>query len=182
MDLLGKFLIAPPAVKGNFWHKTVIMITEHHGTGSIGLVLNKPSNLTLQDFGRQLNLTIDIPGKLYIGGPVNNQSLSMLHSNDWVSKNTIQINDKFSLSSAEDMMPRLSLGDCPQRWRLFMGLCGWANGQLLGEIKGSSPWKHENSWCLAKPNLDLAFNSDGNEQWCAALDKSASDFAQSMLA
>jgi putative AlgH/UPF0301 family transcriptional regulator len=43
MNLTGKILIAPPNVKGNFWQKTVIYITEHHARGSMGLVLNKKS-------------------------------------------------------------------------------------------------------------------------------------------
>jgi len=182
MDILGKFLIAPPAVKGNFWHKTVITVTEHHPHGSLGIVLNKPSNLTIIEFGKQLDMILNVPGKMYIGGPINKNSLSMLHTNEWVSTNTLLINNKFSLSSAEDILPRLSAGDCPKQWRLFVGMCGWGQGQLLSEIKGNAPWKHEHSWCIANPDLELAFETDGQNQWASALDKSALDFAQSMFA
>jgi putative transcriptional regulator len=181
MELVGNLLIAPPAVKNNFWAKTVIFITEHHAQGSVGLVLNKRSQMSIAEFGAQLGYPIDAPGFVYLGGPVNPKNLSFLHTNDWASINTMRINDKFSLSSAEDIMPRLAAGDRPEQWRLFLGLCGWSPKQLLGEITGEAPWKHENSWCTARGEIDTVFGSDNKDQWCTALDRSGQEFAQSML-
>jgi putative transcriptional regulator len=181
MNIVGNLLIAPPAVKGSFWYKTVIMVTEDHIHGSVGLVLNKRSTLTIEDFGRQIGIPLNIGGYVYQGGPVNPQSLSFLHSNDWRSKNTLRLNNHFSLSSADDILPRLSMGDKPERWRMFLGLCGWGPGQLLGELKGTPPWKKETSWCTATGNADLVFESDQKDQWCKALDQSGLEFAQNIL-
>ena len=181
MDLIGNLIIAPPAVKGNFWYKTVIMITEHHHQGSVGIVLNKRSHMSIKEFGEQLGYELDVPGFVYLGGPVNVKSLSFLHSNDWVSKNTMRINEELSLSSADDILPRLAMGDRPERWRIFLGMCGWAQKQLLGEIKGIPPWQQSTSWCTAKSDLDLVFGSDNKDQWCHALDRSGLEFAQTVL-
>jgi putative transcriptional regulator len=181
MNLLGNLLIAPPAVKNNFWNKTVIFLTEHSTQSSTGLVLNKRSNLTIKEFGNQLGYNINYPGYVYIGGPVNSKSLCFLHSPEWFSTNTLRVNNKFSLSSAEDIIPRLSIGDVPLKWRLFMGMAGWGPGQLLGEIKGTHPWTHENSWCLTSSSYDNVFELDGKDQWCQALDQSAQEFAQNIL-
>jgi putative transcriptional regulator len=181
MNLVGNLLIAPPAVKGNFWYKTVVMVTEHHKSGSVGLVLNKRSEMSIKQFGDQLGFDINVPGFVYIGGPVNNKNLSFLHSSEWTSKNTMQVSENFSLSSDEDILPRLAAGDHPIYWRLFLGMCGWSNGQLLGEIKGIPPWNHANSWCLASGNFDLVFGSDNKDQWCNALDRSGLEFAQNIL-
>ncbi len=182
MNIVGNLLIAPPAVKGNFWYKTVIMVTEHHEEGSVGLVLNKRSQMSIVEFGSELGYDINLPGYVYLGGPVNVKSLSLLHTNDWVSKNTLQINDEFSLSSAEDILPRFAMGDTPKQWRMFVGLCGWADGQLMGEIRGEAPWKPETSWCVATPSLDLVFGSDTKDQWNAAIDNAGLQFAQKILA
>ena len=181
MNPLGKILIAPPAVKNNFWYKAVILITEHHGQGSVGVVLNKRSEMSIVEFGEQLGFKIDVPGFVYLGGPVNVKSLSLLHSNDWVCKNTMQVNGQFSLSSADDILPRLAMGDAPQQWRLFLGMCGWSPNQLHGEIKGIPPWTHDKSWLLANYDNELVFGSDNNDQWCAALDRSGQEFAHSIL-
>lgn len=181
MNLIGTLLIAPPAIKGNFWYKTVIMITEHHHHGSVGLVLNKRSQLSIKEFGDQLGFDLDYPGYVYQGGPVNIKSLSFLHTNDWSCKNTLRLNDSFSISSANDILPRLAIGDAPRQWRIFLGMAGWGPGQLLGEIKGNPPWNHENSWCTASCDLDLAFGSDNKDQWVSALDRSGLEFAQNIL-
>jgi putative transcriptional regulator len=181
MNLTGNLLIAPPAIKGNFWYKTVILVTENHVHGTVGLVLNKRSTLTIEDFGNQIGIPLPISGYVYQGGPVNPQSLSFLHTNDWRSKNTLHINDEISLSSADDILPRLSMGDKPKRFRMFLGLCGWGPGQLLAEMKGLPPWRQEHSWCTSKPNLDLVFENDQKDQWAKALDQSAREFAQNIL-
>jgi putative transcriptional regulator len=181
MNLVGNLLIAPPAVKGNFWHKTVVMVTEHHHGGSVGLVLNKRSDLSVREFGNQLGYDINVPGFVYQGGPVNSKNLSFLHSSEWASKNTMQISKDFSLSSDEDILPRIANGDCPIYWRIFLGVCGWSTNQLISEIKGTPPWNHTHSWCLSSSNFDLVFGSDNKDQWCNALDRSGLEFAQTML-
>ena len=132
-------------------------------------------------FGYQIGIPLNIEGHVYQGGPVNPQSLSFLHSNEWHSKNTLRINETFSLSSADDILPRLAMGDQPLRWRVFLGLCGWGPGQLAGELKGTPPWRKEHSWCTSSADLDLIFESDQKDQWCSALDRSGLEFAQNIL-
>jgi len=181
MNIVGNLLIAPPAVKGNFWYKTVIMVTEHDQSGSVGLVINKRSQTSIVEFARSLGIHLDVPGFVYMGGPINTKSLSFLHTNEWRSKNTMRINEEFSLSSADDILPRLAAGDCPERWRLFVGMCGWTQGQLLGEIQGKAPWNITTSWCWASSSIDLVFDSDNKDQWCSAIDQSAQEFAENLL-
>lgn len=181
MDLIGNLLIAPPAVKGNFWYKTVIMITEDHDSGSVGLVLNKRSDVSITEFGRRLGFNIDLPGFVYQGGPINTKSLTLLHTTEWSCKNTLQISDHFSISSADDILPRFALGDTPREWRMFMGMCGWAPEQLRGEMLGIPPWDVSTSWCTVKGDLNLAFDNDAKDQWCQALERSAQEFAQNIL-
>lgn len=182
MDLIGNLLIAPPAVKNNFWYKTVIMVTENHQDGSVGLVLNKRSQMTVKEFGEQLGMRINLPGFIYLGGPVNVKSFSFLHTNEWSSSNTLQINEHFSLSSDEDILPRIALGDTPKQWRMFLGMCGWGPNQLLTEVKGIHPYPVENSWCTATADLNMVFGLDYKDQWNAALDRSGQEFAQNILA
>ena len=181
MNLLGKLLIAPPAVKKGFWHKSVIFVTEDHHQGSIGLVLNKRSQMSLVEFSEQLNVSIDLPGFVYLGGPVNPKSLSVLHSPEWSCSNTLEINEQFSLSSSADMLARLAAHDTPNYYRVFMGMAGWAPNQLKNEISGIAPYKHENSWCLATPDYDAVFGNDSADQWCSSLDLSGQEFSQSIL-
>jgi len=180
MDLVSRLLITPPSVKGSFWYKTVVMVVEHHSQGSIGLVLNKRSDLTINKLGERMGIDIDIPGYIYNGGPVSQTSLSMIHTSDWSCTNTLKLNDEFSLSSAKEILPRLANGDQPAQWRLFFGMAGWHPQQLYQEIAGIRPFIHDTSWCLCDSSTDLVFNYDSKLQWNAALEKSAEEFAQSI--
>lgn len=181
-DLVGKLLIAPPSVKGNFFQKTVILLTEHHAKGSVGVVLNKPSAVTLKDFARQNNSMLDIPGFVHVGGPVNVKALTMLHTNDWTCNNTLKINDKFSLSSSAEILPSLAMGYVPKQWRIFVGLCGWSSGQLQSEMDGVPPYSKSQSWLTSTADLEIVFEQDKQDQWTEAIERSGSEFAQNFFA
>ena len=182
MSLAGTLLIAPPKLKNNFWYKSVIFLTEHHKNGSMGLILNKRSQMSGSEFSEQVGIRLNIPGFIYLGGPVNIKALSMLHSSEWTCSNTMQINKQFAISSAEDLLVRLGDGDAPKHFRLFLGLCGWAPKQLMEELKGTPPRDHSFSWLTASADHESVFENDLKDQWNSAVERSGNEFVQSILA
>ena len=182
MNLTGKLLIAPPSVRGNFWQKTVIFVTEDHARGSRGIVLNKQSKMSIREFAEQCNVDIDIDGFVYVGGPVNVKALTLLHSSEWKTNNTMQINDEFSISSSHELLPRLAMGDHPKHWRLLVGLCAWAPEQLTNEIKGIAPYQHNFSWLTATPSYTSVFGLEAQDQWTQSIEQSGTEFVQTLLA
>ena len=182
MNLTGKLLIAPPTVRGNFWQKTVIFVTEDHARGSLGVVLNKQSKMSIREFAEQCNVDIDIDGFVYVGGPVNVKALTLLHSSEWSTNNTMQVNDEFSISSSQELLPRLAMGDHPKHWRLLVGLCAWAPEQLANEIRGVAPYSHNFSWLTATPNYTSVFGLDAQDQWTTSIEQSGTEFVQNLLA
>jgi putative transcriptional regulator len=182
MNLAGTLLIAPPLMKNNFWYKSVIFLTENHQNGSMGLILNKRSQMTVSDFTEQIGPRMNIPGNIYLGGPVNVKALSMLHTSEWGCSNTMQINEKFSISSAEDLLVRLADGDAPNYFRLFLGLCGWAPRQLKEELEGIPPHDKNLSWLTASADYEIVFENDLRDQWHLAVERSGNEFVQSVLA
>lgn len=179
-SLVGNLLIAPPIIKTGFWAKSVALVTEH-SKYSIGVILNKRSQVTLKEFGVQLGFKLNYPGFMYVGGPVNVRNLILLHSSEWTSGNMMCINDDISLSSDEEILPRLSISDTPKKWRLFLGLCRWTDGQLEEEIYGEYPPDQNVSWCIAQANQKLIFDSDLDQQWAKSLDQAGLEFSQKML-
>lgn len=181
-NLVGKLLIAPPSVKGNFFQKTVILLTEDHANGSVGVVLNKPSTISLKEFARQNSVMLDIPGYAHVGGPVNVKALTMLHTNDWRCANTLRINDQFSLSSSPEILTSMAMGNIPKQWRIFVGLCGWSKGQLQNEMDGIPPNSKDYSWLTASADPDVVFSHNGQTQWTESIERSGSEFAQKFFA
>lgn len=180
MNLNGKLLVAPPGVDG-FWKKTTILITDHGSDGTLGVIINKPTNYSLMEFGHEMNYNLNAKGYLQVGGPINTQWLAMIHTADWIGKHTMPINQLFAISSADDIIPRLSKKDAPRYWRLMLGLCAWAPGQLEDEIEGSSPWENDLSWCVVNPTVELLFKTNKDKQWKAAIELIASEFSKSFL-
>lgn len=182
MNLTGKLLIAPPNVRGNFWSKTVTFVTENHERGSMGIVLNKKSKMPVREFSEQVGIECDVDGYVYVGGPVNVKALTLIHSSEWSCSNTMHINNEFSISSSQDLLHKLAMGDRPLHWRLVLGLCAWAPDQLENELKGVSPYNHDFSWLTATPNHTSVFALDGQDQWTTAIEQSGTEFVQNLLA
>jgi putative transcriptional regulator len=182
-DLVGNLLIAPPSVKGNFFEKTVILLTEDHINGTVGVTLNKPSTVTLKEFARQNNVMLDMPNHyVHVGGPVNVKALTMIHTNEWRCANTMRINSMFSISSSPEILTNLAMGYTPKQWRIFVGLCGWSKGQLKQEMEGVPPYNRNQSWLTATADLDTVFDYSSQEQWTEAVERSGSEFAQKFFA
>jgi putative transcriptional regulator len=181
-DLVGNLLIAPPSVRGNFFEKTVILLTENHVNGTVGVVLNKSSKVTLTEFAKQNNVMLDVPGYVYVGGPVNVKALTMIHTNEWRCSNTMRINNNFSISSSPEILTKLAMGHAPTQWRVFVGLCGWSKGQLQQELEGAPPYNRNHSWLTATSDLDIVFEQTGQEQWTESIERSGSEFAQKFFA
>lgn len=171
---VGSLLLAPPSID-NWWEKSVILLLEDNEFGNTGVLLNKQSELSLAQLGDKLGIDIDIPGFVYIGGPVGVTSLGMIHSNDWRCSNTVPINDHVSISSSSEILKRLSYHDVPEYWRLFIGYCAWGDDKLATEISNGK-------WHVADSFMDLIFDYDANEQWDMAVNQAAVTFSKSILA
>jgi putative transcriptional regulator len=53
-SLENQFLIAMPSLESDYFNKTVTYICEHNDEGAMGLVINMPVNITLQDLLKQI--------------------------------------------------------------------------------------------------------------------------------
>jgi len=146
--LPGDILIAPPRMQDTRFSKTVIMLTHFRNGAAFGLVLNKPSQHTINDLSPELDVPLPEYPNLYWGGPVNPQTIWMLHSSEWQLDTTIRINEHWAMTSSTEMFHHVADRDCPDYWIITFGFCRWTQGQLESELEGSPPWSLESSWLL----------------------------------
>lgn len=173
---VGKLLIAHPNLPNDNWfHKTVIYVYgDDPSQGTLGLALNVKTNLQVRKLCYDRGILYPHSSHLcYRGGPVNQQSAIMLHTDEWVSQNTVTAGPRYNLSSDNQMFERIAVLDQPAYWRLFLGICGWAPGQLDAELNGQFPFSSANSWLTADANDNIMFELDGEKQWEAALELSS---------
>lgn len=180
---VGQVLISHPNLpKGNPFEKSVIYIYQDNAEATLGLVLNKETSWTTEQVCHDKQISYIGPMKmLYYGGPVNQGALCLLHSDDWYSQNTVQVGNGMGLSSDDFMLEKLGSGNMPAYWRMLVGMCAWQPGQLDAELKGTYPYKPENSWLTAEANDAIVFEIDGEKQWELALRHSSQQLINQYL-
>ena len=170
----GQIIVARPELTCEFFHSSVVFITECNSRGYIGVTLNKPSGVSMLSIADEKGWSWPYDDRVYSGGPVNRHALVMIHSSDWYSSNTLAISDCASISSDNFMTEKMVMGNSPRQWRMCHGLSGWQPGQLENEIK-------RNDWLAAWPTEDLLFEYAGEEQWRRAIELCANQAVENFL-
>lgn len=135
----GQLLIATEPGKGGFFDRTVVLILEHNESGTLGVVLDKPSDIDMPPPLEPWTGLLSPPAVPFIGGPVNEQAVVALAQ---------LANPEISPPGWRPILGDVGLVDLDTpvelvdgafaHMRLFIALSGWEAGQLEGElIRGS---------------------------------------------
>ena len=167
IDLDGKLLIAMPGIGDQNFDKSVIYMCSHSEDGAMGLVINKPStDLKLSDLFKQLSIipeSILLTETVHIGGPVEHGRGFILHSCDYVAKDSsINVTDKISMTASLEILEDISKGKGPNDYLLSLGYSGWGPGQLEAEIQS-------NGWLICDTPDNFLFTTNDDEKWDIAL-------------
>ncbi|WP_019409160.1 YqgE/AlgH family protein [Pseudomonas psychrophila] len=153
--LKHQFLIAMPHMADpNFAH-TLTYIVEHTANGAMGLVINRPMELSLADILEQLRpdaptspLCSHVP--IYGGGPVMVDRGFVLHPATMNFDATVELQDGLALTTSVDILSSIADGHGPQRSLICLGYAGWDAGQLEAELV-------DNAWLTCPYSTDILF-------------------------
>jgi putative transcriptional regulator len=163
----GKILIAEPFLGDPNFERSVVLLCEHNPEGSFGFVLNQSSNLRLGDVIE--GVYVDFP--LYIGGPVEQNTLHFIHRLGDMIDHTVEIgNGIYWSGDFESLRTLINIGKISENdIRLFLGYSGWGTGQLDAELGN-------NSWILSDIDAATIFDSSPQQFWRIVLKKKGGDF------
>ena len=162
MILTGQILISMPHMLDERFYKTVIYICAHSKEGSMGIIINK--NIDHDNYPNLLEqLGIDKPindKKIFIryGGPVETSRGLLLHTDDVIQKESLQIDKGIVLTSTADIFNDIAQGKGPKISILAIGYTGWGAGQLENEIK-------QNSWMTLPVESSFIFDEKVSNKW-----------------
>ncbi len=165
-SLSNHFLIAMPGMADPYFAKTLTLICEHSDKGAIGVVVNKPIDLTLASLFGEINIALDDAvlreTNVLFGGPVLMDRGFVLHQplGDWNS--TLKINDELGLTTSKDILEAIAAGTGPSRVLVTLGYAGWGPGQLEDEVA-------RNGWLSVDANADVVFTLPPAERLGAAM-------------
>lgn len=164
----GKILISEPFLRDATFGRSVILLIDHTDEGTMGLIINKPLPIFVNDIIKEFKYINDIP--LCKGGPVATDTLFYLHTLANIS-GAIPVSKGLYLNGDFDEIKKYILqgNKVDQHIRFFLGYCGWEGEQLNDELK-------ENTWLVSKEDKDYLMNSDTKDMWKEALEKLGSKY------
>ncbi len=160
VTLKNQFLLAMPNQVGTYFADTATYICEHNEDGAMGIVVNRPSELSLVELLAQMGLeTTRVAPDVQIleGGPVASERGFVLHSDDGNFATSLALDDGLMLSTAQEMLEAIARGEGPRDFLVALGYAGWGSGQLEGEIK-------DNAWLNCPGSKEVLFNTPFGER------------------
>lgn len=151
----GRFLISAPFL-GDFFKRTVILLTEHNENGSVGFVLNKPLKIKLNE------VIEDFPkfdAKVFLGGPVQAEILNVIHKDSNMEGGIEIIKGVYWGLNYETLKISIETGALnPSDYKFFLGYSGWSPNQLDEEIK-------RESWFVDDSKNEYIFSDNTTYLW-----------------
>jgi len=179
VNLTGHFLIAMPAMTDPYFAKSVTFICDHNENGAMGVVINRPIDMTLDALFEQIELQLSDPAAnmpVYFGGPVQTDRGFVLHHPAGSWQSTISVNDGIALTASRDILEAVAQGAGPQKILITLGYAGWDAGQLEEEIS-------QNAWLTvrspdARSQDSIIFDIANADKFDAAMHLLGVDFMQ----
>lgn len=161
-SLKGQLLVASSRIGDRRFQETVIVITEHSASGTLGLIVNKPAGKA--DIGELLERVAQPPPEknaeilIHYGGPVERGYLFLLHSTEIPVKESQIIIEGLALSTDPEMLRLIAEGKGPRESLLIGGYAGWGSQQLERELAAGS-------WITIETDLSLVFTKTPEKTW-----------------
>jgi len=131
----GKLLVAHPKIKDPRFQQSVLLIVDHGPMGTLGLIINQPTNARLHGLLPQPEHPDQGSEPLYNGGPVGRSGMLVLLRAKKAIEGSLPVADGVFLSGSLEVLTRLLGGDTKvEAFRVYAGYAVWGPGQLAHEV------------------------------------------------
>jgi len=175
INLTNHFLIAMPGLEDATFSRSVVYVCEHSERGSLGLVINKPSDIDLKVLFDKVELPLKrddlLHAPVFQGGPVQTDRGFVLHEPmlvgldkpaESVYASTMTIPGGLEMTTSKDVLEALSMGAGPRKVLVSLGYSAWGEGQLESELS-------ENSWLTVDADRAVIFDTPVEQRYDKAL-------------
>jgi len=169
LNLANHFLIAMPSMNDPIFGGTVVYICEHNDKGVLGVVINKPTDMTMDVLFDRIDLQVAeglrasvVNEPIMFGGPVQDDRGFVLHSPGGHYSSSLNVTDDVAFTTSIDVLEAVASGGGPQRMLVSIGYAGWSPGQLEEEIA-------RNGWLTVGADAHVLFDLPIEERYSAAI-------------
>tara|TARA_R110002110_G_scaffold205066_7_gene416958 strand:+ start:85371 stop:85961 length:591 start_codon:yes stop_codon:yes gene_type:complete len=163
--LRDHFLLAMPSLSEGLFSHSVTYICEHGESGAMGIVVNQPLDLSLEEIFEhlQINPVRDFSHRpVMAGGPVQIDHGFVLHrdcNKQWEA--SLKVSSEITLTTSRDILRAIAADEGPADHLIALGYAGWSAGQLEQELA-------ENSWLTLPADSDILFGTEAEHRLSAA--------------
>ncbi|MFZ2855376.1 MAG: YqgE/AlgH family protein [Rhodocyclaceae bacterium] len=167
VNLTDHFLIAMPTMRDSCFARTLVYIAEHNERGALGVIVNRPIDMSLATLFEKIELPLEADGfadlPVFFGGPVQTDRGFVLHRplGEWQS--TLVINDEIGLTSSRDVLQSVASQGAPHDVMVTLGYAGWSPGQLEEELA-------QNAWLTVAAQAHILFDLPYEERLASAME------------
>ncbi len=159
-SLAGRLLVAGPTLRDPNFARTVVLVARHEEDGALGVILNRPAEVTVGDAVPELEEVLDGAEVMWVGGPVQPNGVVVLAEWDDPAPAASLVAGDIGLLAARADVQELA-GEA-RRARAYAGFAGWGPGQLDGEIE-------REDWILATALPQDVFCDTPDDLWSGVL-------------
>ena len=170
MNLSNHFLIAMPSMLDPVFGGSVVYLCEHNSDGALGVIINKPTDMSVDVLLDRIDLTLEIVPNgvpldrkpVMFGGPVQVERGFVLHTPIAQFSSMMTVSDDIVLTTSKDVLEAVAHGTGPARILVSLGCSGWSAGQLEQEIA-------HNGWLTVRADPHIVFDLPIEERFDAAM-------------
>lgn len=163
--LSNHFLIAMPSLADPNFARTVTYLCEHNDEGALGIVINRPSEVSLGELLEHMGIGASAGGigttPVFMGGPVQRERGFVLHPPEGEWDASLRVADGICVTTSRDILEAVARGEGPESFLVALGYAGWGPGQLEQEMA-------ENAWLSGPADPAIIFRQRHDERWRAA--------------
>ena len=168
-----------PNMADPYFSKSLTYVCEHNDQGALGIVVNRPIDMTLLALFERLSLSMKDPARadapVYFGGPVQTDRGFVLHlpAGEWQATLKVSVGQDgaIGLTTSKDILEAVGRGEGPAKMLVSLGYAGWSAGQIEHELK-------QNAWLTVEARDAILFDLPPDERLPAAMKLLGLDYAR----
>jgi putative transcriptional regulator len=167
-SLAGQLLLASPTLLDPNFLRTVVLVGVHNDDGAMGVILNRPSNVTVGEAVPQLEQAVGALEQVYVGGPVQPTSIVVLAEFADPDPAGLLVLGRIGFPAADAGLEELP--EATLRGRVFAGYAGWSGGQLDAELA-------DGDWIAHTATPEDVFTDVPDDLWSRVLTRKGGSYA-----
>jgi putative transcriptional regulator len=161
----GLVLLAGRQLNDPNFRRTVVLLVKHGESGTLGLVINRPTNIQLSEAIPHVDGTGESQAHLSLGGPVSRNWVMFLFRSESEMDSAQPVLDDVYFSAHQELLEQLLEQAIPDdRLRVFAGHAGWLPGQLADELE-------RGDWHLLRLEPSILFDGNLERLWGDLIDR-----------